>query len=117
MLLVFLLTEEGTWPWVSGRGWRRLQQAQQNDFVLWFLGVKFEDQALKWDSPWGVGYPGLAYRMLLHFRCKHLGTYLDITADGMRQRLHHTNEIARVYESYLVHKWCNYWFHVHHLNT
>ena len=28
------------------------------DFVLWFTKSKFEDQALKWDSPWGVGYPG-----------------------------------------------------------
>ena len=30
----------------------------KNDFVLWFTKSKFEDQALKWDSPWGVGYPG-----------------------------------------------------------
>ncbi len=28
---------------------------------------------------------------------------------------HHTNEIAQS-ESFLGHKWCNYWFHVHHLN-
>ena len=28
----------------------------KNDFVLWFTKSKFEDQALKWDSPWGVGY-------------------------------------------------------------
>ena len=28
---------------------------------------------------------------------------------------HHTNEIAQS-ESYLGHKWCNYWFHVEHLN-
>ncbi len=28
---------------------------------------------------------------------------------------HHTNEVAQS-ESYLGHKWCNYWFHVHHLN-
>ena len=25
----------------------------KNDFVLWFTKSKFEDQALKWDSPWG----------------------------------------------------------------
>ncbi len=30
----------------------------KTDFVLWFTKSKFEDQALKWDSPWGVGYPG-----------------------------------------------------------
>ena len=28
------------------------------DFALWFTKSKFENQALKWDSPWGVGYPG-----------------------------------------------------------
>ena len=30
----------------------------QNDFVLWFTKSKFEDQELKWESPWGYGYPG-----------------------------------------------------------
>ena len=29
-----------------------------HDFVLWFTKSKFENQALVWDSPWGVGYPG-----------------------------------------------------------
>ena len=28
------------------------------DFVLWFTKSKFDSQELKWDSPWGVGYPG-----------------------------------------------------------
>ncbi|MBP5206940.1 MAG: arginine--tRNA ligase, partial [Clostridia bacterium] len=28
------------------------------DFVLWFTKSKFEDQELKWESPWGYGYPG-----------------------------------------------------------
>ena len=28
------------------------------DFVLWFTKSKFDDQELKWDSPFGVGYPG-----------------------------------------------------------
>ena len=88
----------------------------KNDFVLWFTKSKFEDQALKWDSPWGVGYPGW------HIECscismKHLGEELDIHAGGIDNAFpHHTNEIAQS-ESYLGHKWCNYWFHVHHLNT
>ena len=30
----------------------------KTDFVLWFTKSKFEDQELKWDSPWGLGYPG-----------------------------------------------------------
>ena len=88
----------------------------KNDFVLWFTKSKFEDQALKWDSPWGVGYPGW------HIECtgislKHLGDDLDIHCGGIDNAFpHHTNEIAQS-ESYLGHKWCNYWFHVLHLNT
>ncbi len=35
-----------------------VNKRNKNDFVLWFTKSKFEDQALKWDSPWGVGYPG-----------------------------------------------------------
>ncbi len=87
----------------------------KNDFVLWFTKSKFEDQALKWDSPWGVGYPGW------HIECscismKHLGEYMDIHCGGIDNMFpHHTNEIAQS-EAYLGHKWCNYWFHVHHLN-
>lgn len=86
------------------------------DFVLWFTKSKFDDQELKWNSPWGVGYPGW------HIECscismKHLGEYLDIHCGGVDNIFpHHTNEIAQS-EAYLGHKWCNYWFHVHHLNT
>ena len=88
----------------------------KNDFVLWFTKSKFEDQALKWDSPWGTGYPGW------HIECsaismKHLGENLDIHCGGIDNAFpHHTNEIAQS-ESYLGHKWCNYWMHVLHLNT
>ena len=88
----------------------------KNDFVLWFTKSKFEDQALKWDSPWGVGYPGW------HIECsgismKHFGEDLDIHCGGIDNAFpHHTNEIAQS-ESYLGHKWCNYWMHVLHLNT
>ncbi len=87
----------------------------KTDFVLWFTKSKFEDQALKWDSPWGVGYPGW------HIECscismKHLGERLDIHCGGVDNMFpHHTNEIAQS-ESYLGHKWCNYWFHSNHLN-
>ncbi|MCH5339169.1 MAG: cysteine--tRNA ligase [Acetatifactor sp.] len=87
----------------------------KSDFVLWFTKSKFEDQELKWESPWGVGYPGW------HIECscismKHLGEYMDIHCGGVDNIFpHHTNEIAQS-EAYLGHKWCNYWFHVHHLN-
>ena len=48
---------------------------------------------------------------------KHLGEDLDIHCGGIDNAFpHHTNEIAQS-ESYLGHKWCNYWFHVHHLNV
>ena len=88
----------------------------KNDFVLWFTKSKFEDQALKWDSPWGVGYPGW------HIECscismKYLGEYLDLHCGGVDNAFpHHTNEIAQS-ESYLGHPWCGHWFHIHHLNT
>ncbi|MDY3281404.1 cysteine--tRNA ligase [Dysosmobacter sp.] len=88
----------------------------RNDFVLWFTKSKFEDQALKWDSPWGVGYPGW------HIECsgismKYNGEYLDLHCGGVDNAFpHHTNEIAQS-ESYLGHPWCPQWFHVHHLNT
>ena len=87
----------------------------KTDFVLWFTKSKFEDQELKWDSPWGLGYPGW------HIECscislKNLGEHLDIHCGGVDNIFpHHTNEIAQT-ESYIGKKWCNYWVHVEHLN-
>ena len=86
----------------------------QADFALWFTTSKFENHELLWDSPWGKGYPGW------HIECtgisiKYLGEYLDIHGGGVDNIFpHHTNEIAQS-ESYLGHKWCNYWFHNEHL--
>ncbi len=85
------------------------------DFGLWFTISKFNNQAMKWDSPWGVGYPGW------HIECSglsinYLGEYLDIHCGGVDNIFpHHTNEIAQS-EAYLGHKWCNYWLHGEHLN-
>ena len=85
------------------------------DFGLWFTNSKFDNQELKWDSPWGMGYPGW------HIECsgisiKYLGEYLDIHC-GAEDAIfpHHTNEIAQS-EAYLGHKWCNYWIHLAFLN-
>ena len=92
-----------------------LNKHNKTDFVLWFTKSKFENQELKWDSPWGYGYPGW------HIECsgislKFLGEYLDIHCGGVDNIFpHHTNEIAQS-ESYIGHPWCNYWFHVEHLN-
>ena len=86
----------------------------QADFALWFTTSKFENHELLWDSPWGKGYPGW------HIECsgisiKYLGEHLDIHGGGVDNIFpHHTNEIAQS-ESYLGHKWCNYWFHNEHL--
>ena len=85
------------------------------DFGLWFTVSKFQDQDMKWDSPWGIGYPGW------HIECsgisaKYLGEYLDIHCGGIDNIFpHHTNEIAQS-EAYFGHKWCNYWVHGEHLN-
>ena len=85
------------------------------DFVLWFTLSKFENQAMKWDSPWGVGYPGW------HIECsginyKVFGEYLDIHCGGVDNIFpHHTNEIAQS-EAFVGHKWCNYWCHGAYLN-
>lgn len=85
------------------------------DFGLWFTSSKFENQDMKWDSPWGVGYPGW------HIECsgissKFLGEYLDIHCGGIDNIFpHHTNEIAQS-EAYFGHKWCNYWIHGEYLN-
>ncbi len=85
------------------------------DFGLWFTLSKFSNQAMKWDSPWGVGYPGW------HIECsgissQYLGEYLDIHCGGIDNIFpHHTNEIAQS-EAYFGHKWCSYWIHGEHLN-
>ena len=87
----------------------------KTDFVLWFTKSKFDDQELKWESPWGLGYPGW------HIECscislKYLGEQLDIHCGGVDNIFpHHTNEIAQT-ESYIGKKWCNYWVHTEHLN-
>ncbi len=87
----------------------------KTDFVLWFTTSKFGEQELRWDSPWGYGYPGW------HIECsaislKYLGEYLDLHCGGVDNIFpHHTNEIAQS-EAALGHKWCSYWFHPRHLN-
>ncbi|MDF2880636.1 MAG: cysteinyl-tRNA synthetase [Clostridiaceae bacterium] len=80
------------------------------DFVLWFTNSKFKNQIMQWDSPWGRGFPGW------HLECstmsiKYLGEVIDIHCGGVDHiPVHHTNEIAQS-ESYLGHKWVNYWLH------
>lgn len=92
-----------------------VNKRNKTDFVLWFTKSKFDSQELKWDSPFGKGYPGW------HIECtgisiKYLGEYLDIHCGGVDNIFpHHTNEIAQS-EAYLGHTWCKYWVHGEHLN-
>jgi cysteinyl-tRNA synthetase len=80
------------------------------DFVLWFSKSKFPNQIMKWDSPWGVGFPGW------HIECsvmasKYLGGHIDIHCGGIDHiSIHHTNEIAQS-EAFFDHKWVNVWMH------
>jgi len=81
-----------------------------HDFVLWFTKSKFQEQEMKWDSPWGRGYPGW------HIECsamamKYLGEHFDIHCGGIDHiPVHHTNEIAQS-EGATGKKWVNYWLH------
>lgn len=85
------------------------------DFVLWFSQSKFPNQIMKWESPWGVGFPGW------HIECsamasKYLGERIDIHCGGIDHiPVHHTNEIAQA-ECCHGHKWVNYWLHGEFLN-
>lgn len=84
----------------------------QADFALWFSQSKFPNQAMKWDSPWGEGFPGW------HIECsamamKYLGERIDIHCGGIDHiPVHHTNEIAQS-ECCVDHNepWVNYWMH------
>ena len=81
------------------------------DFVLWFTKSKFDDQEMKWDSPWGRGYPGW------HIECsamsmKYLGEQFDIHCGGIDHiAVHHTNEIAQAEAAIGKKPWVNVWMH------
>ncbi len=88
------------------------RKRNQADFALWFSQSKFPNQVMKWDSPWGVGFPGW------HIECsamamKYLGERIDIHCGGIDHiPVHHTNEIAQ--SECCVdhdHAWVNYWMH------
>ena len=114
----YALTNQDTDDLIGGvRDTVEVDENKKNkaDFVLWFTKSKFDSQELKWDSPFGEGYPGW------HIECsgisiKYLGEYLDIHCGGVDNIFpHHTNEIAQSV-SFLEHPWCKYWVHGEHLN-
>jgi cysteinyl-tRNA synthetase len=82
------------------------------DFTLWrAAGSK---RLMKWDSPWGPGFPGW------HIECsamslKHLGERFDIHTGGSDNIFpHHEDEIAQS-EGALGHPVVSRWLHGHHL--
>lgn len=83
------------------------------DFVLWFANKP--NHVMKWDSPWGVGYPGW------HIECsamsmKYLGETFDIHCGGNDHiPVHNTNEIAQS-ECATGKTFARYWMHAAFLN-
>jgi cysteinyl-tRNA synthetase len=77
------------------------------DFFLWAINPK---HIMKWESPWGEGYPGW------HIECtamstKYLGNNFDIHTGGIDHiPVHHTNEIAQGFAAFGK-QTANYWLH------
>lgn len=82
-----------------------------HDFILWFTKSKFQEQEMKWNSPFGRGYPGW------HIECsamatKYLGKQFDIHCGGIDHiPVHHTNEIAQSEAANGKKPWVRYWLH------
>lgn len=81
------------------------------DFALWkFITGDNENHIMKWDSKWGVGFPGW------HIECsamgrKYLGDKFDIHTGGIDHiPIHHENEIAQNEGSKCI-KNINFWIH------
>ena len=81
------------------------------DFALWFKTVgRFANHVMRWDSPWGQGFPGW------HIECsaisrKFLGQPFDIHTGGIDHiSVHHPNEIAQSESAFGV-PLANYWLH------
>ena len=82
------------------------------DFALWkFSPSEGPKRQLKWDSPWGVGFPGW------HIECsamasKYLGAQFEIHTGGIDHiAVHHSNEIVQAEHALGVRPWVQYWMH------
>ncbi|MBP7832849.1 MAG: cysteine--tRNA ligase [Candidatus Levybacteria bacterium] len=87
------------------------------DFVLWFFTIgRFKDHVLRWESPWGTGFPGW------HIECsamamRYLGPTIDIHTGGVDHiSIHHTNEIAQS-ECATGVEFVRFWIHHEHLRV
>ena len=84
------------------------EKRQPWDFLLWITNQP--GHIMKWDSPWGVGFPGW------HIECtamstKYLGKKFDIHTGGIEHiPVHHTNEIAQAFGAF-GERTANYWLH------
>jgi cysteinyl-tRNA synthetase len=81
------------------------------DFVLWMKAVKhYENHMMKWESPWGVGFPGW------HIECTAMGTKIlgdefDILTGGTDHiPVHHTNQRAQNWGAFQK-EVAHYWVH------
>ncbi len=81
------------------------------DFALWFFTVDhFADHQMRWESPWGEGFPGwhLECSAIIH---ESLGEPIDIHTGGIDHiGTHHTNEIAQSEVAYSK-SLANFWMH------
>lgn len=84
----------------------------QWDFALWLKAP--EEHLMKWESPWGIGYPGW------HIECsamsmRYLGEMLDIHTGGEDHIFpHHEAEIAQS-EGVTGKAFCRWWIHERHM--
>lgn len=89
----------------------RSEKRHPADFALWIVDPH---HLQRWDSPWGVGYPGW------HIECSamsldYLGTDIDIHTGGEDNRFpHHENEIAQS-EAATGKRFVRFWMHNSHL--
>lgn len=82
-----------------------------HDFAVWFFTVgHFKDHVMRWNSPWGEGFPGwhLECSAIIHAL---LGDPIDIHTGGIDHiGTHHPNEMAQT-EAAFGHQLANIWLH------
>ncbi|WP_116128059.1 cysteine--tRNA ligase [Lewinella sp. IMCC34183] len=88
------------------------EKRSPSDFAIWMKAS--DDHILRWDSPWGAGFPGW------HLECsamstKYLGRDFDIHGGGNDLKFpHHENEIAQNVGA-CHHAGARYWLHTNML--
>ena len=82
------------------------------DFVLWVIAK--DNHIQKWNSPWGVGYPGWRIECSA-IGNKFLGEHIHLHGGGIEHKtVHHENEIAQNFAK-TGHEVVDCWFHLEHL--